>query len=200
MKLLGDQQIADWTPPTRFRFLQTSSETLAGVGIGPVGCDIAAHPLAKIQRFRKKPPGTGRRGCHRGDLHPLFAGNDLGDWMPAFRLRLSNFAAVSVIAIATWMQPGVSHAYTPEEQQACTPDAMRLCGDYVPDVDRITACMVQKKAQLSPQCAVFFHRGPAPGQASARRASRPMSIKPVSRKTGHSKRHKSKKTAKAGAS
>jgi hypothetical protein len=52
--------------------------------------------------------------------------------------------------------PTASEAYTDEQQQACSPDAMRLCGPYIPDVERITACMAQNKQQLSPQCRVFF--------------------------------------------
>src|SRR5512143_967322 len=104
--------------------------------------------------------------------------------MPAFRLGSSLLAAVSAIALATLIQPGASLAYTPEQQQACTPDAMRLCGEFVPNVDAITACMVQKKTQLSPQCRVFFRQGPEPSEASASRAAgKPMSIKPAVAKT-----------------
>ena len=62
-------------------------------------------------------------------------------------------------------------AHTPEQEQACTPDAMRLCGDYIPDVSRITTCMIQKKSQLSPQCRRVFRKAPAP----ARRAKQPVS-------------------------
>lgn len=58
-----------------------------------------------------------------------------------------------------------SNAYTFEEEQACTGDAFRLCSSEIPDVDRITACMVQKRDQLSSGCRVFF-RAP---QADARR-------------------------------
>ena len=72
-------------------------------------------------------------------------------------------AAVSFISVV----PTSVHAYTPEQQQACSPDAMRLCGDFVPDVDRITACMIQKKSQLSPECRRYFRPGPEPGEASA---------------------------------
>jgi hypothetical protein len=38
-----------------------------------------------------------------------------------------------------------SYAYTPQQEQMCTGDAMRLCGEYIPDVDRITACMVSSR-------------------------------------------------------
>ena len=62
-------------------------------------------------------------------------------------------------------------AYTPEQQQACTPDAMRLCGNFVPDVDRVTVCMIEKKSQLSPECRAHF--GPDPEPARPRRAGKP---------------------------
>lgn len=63
-------------------------------------------------------------------------------------------------------------AYTPEQEQACTPDAMRLCSSFIPNVDRITVCMIQKKSQLSPQCRRFFR--PQPG-ASRRAKKKPVS-------------------------
>ena len=53
-----------------------------------------------------------------------------------------------------------SRAYTAEQQQACMPDAFRLCSSEIPDVDRITACMIRNRSQLSPQCRASFH---APG-------------------------------------
>jgi hypothetical protein len=45
---------------------------------------------------------------------------------------------------------------TPEQQQACQPDAMRLCSEFVPDVERITACMVKNRIRLSPPCRAVF--------------------------------------------
>jgi len=39
-----------------------------------------------------------------------------------------------------------------DAQQACTPDAMRLCSDVIPDVVKVTACMKAKSSQLSPAC------------------------------------------------
>ena len=55
-----------------------------------------------------------------------------------------------------------SYAYTQEQQQMCTGDAMRLCASEIPDVDRVTACMVRQRAQLSDGCkAVFRYEPPA---------------------------------------
>jgi hypothetical protein len=97
--------------------------------------------------------------------------------MPAFRFQKSILAAVFGLALAVLVQPGAGFAYTPEEQQACSPDAMRLCGEFVPNVDAITACMIKKKAQLSPQCKVFFRQGPEPV------AGKPTNIAPKAAKS-----------------
>jgi len=43
-----------------------------------------------------------------------------------------------------------------KERRACTPDVERLCNDYVPDVDRIVACLLRARASLSPACAEVF--------------------------------------------
>ena len=41
-----------------------------------------------------------------------------------------------------------------EARQACTPDAMRLCSDFIPDVPKITKCMMHKYRLLSQECRV----------------------------------------------
>src|SRR5512137_699106 len=79
------------------------------------------------------------------------------------RLGLGALTAASVSLLS-----GSALAYTPEQQQACSDDAMRLCGNYVPDVDRITACMIQRKQYLSPACRAQF--GPPDQEAQGRPA------------------------------
>jgi hypothetical protein len=41
---------------------------------------------------------------------------------------------------------------TDQQRQACTPDVFRLCGAYIPDVDRITACLRGNGPRLSRPC------------------------------------------------
>lgn len=43
---------------------------------------------------------------------------------------------------------------TPEQRQACAPDAMRLCSDFIPDVPKITKCMKAKYKDLTRACRV----------------------------------------------
>ena len=45
---------------------------------------------------------------------------------------------------------------TPEQRRACTPDVFRFCGEFIPDPDRITACLRQKVSDLSPECRVVM--------------------------------------------
>jgi hypothetical protein len=73
---------------------------------------------------------------------------------------------------------GAAQAYSPEQEQMCTNDAMRLCSSDIPDVDRITACMIRQRAQLSPGCRAFF-RDPEPSPTlTPVTARKPLSIKP----------------------
>ena len=107
--------------------------------------------------------------------------------MPAFHSGKSLAAATLGMALAVLVLPRAGFAYTPEQQQACTPDAMSLCGEFVPNVDAITACMIRKKSQLSPQCRAFFRQGPEPDEV---RAGQPTNIKPVVAKKTKPKRKK----------
>ena len=93
--------------------------------------------------------------------------------------RNFQFGLMLATALSVSFLPTTGQAYTPEQQQACTPDAMRLCGPEIPDVDRVTACMVRNKSQLSPECRAFFRAGPEPSEASAAPAGRPMAIGPA---------------------
>ncbi len=119
--------------------------------------------------------------------------------MLAVRLGKFQLGLILATACSFSMWPAASRAYTPEEQQACSGDAMRLCGAFVPDVDRITVCMIQNKSQLSPQCRVFFR--PDPPAATPIAAGRPLSIRPTtSRKPVSAKARKPKKPKKPEAS
>ena len=75
------------------------------------------------------------------------------------------------------MLPATGRAYSPEQEQACSGDAVRLCSPEIPDVDRITACMIRNKAQLSPGCRVFFRPEPE-ASVTAVAAGGPLRIRP----------------------
>jgi hypothetical protein len=60
------------------------------------------------------------------------------------------------LSAMTFMPAPAAAQGTPEQRQACQPDALRLCSEFVPDVDRITACMIKNRIRLSPPCRAVF--------------------------------------------
>jgi hypothetical protein len=104
-----------------------------------------------------------------------------------------------LLATVLWVSisPAAGQTYTPEQEQACTGDAFRLCSSEIPDVARVTACMVAKKSQLSPPCRAQFGPDPEPREAAARPTGRPTVIRPATpRKAVNAKARKAKKPAK----
>jgi hypothetical protein len=49
-------------------------------------------------------------------------------------------------------------AFSAEAQQMCTGDAFRLCSPEIPDIPRITACMLKHRANLSSGCRTVMDR------------------------------------------
>jgi hypothetical protein len=87
--------------------------------------------------------------------------------MQTQRIVLSLVVAIAGIGAVT---PASSQEYrgTWEQQMACTPDVWRLCGDQIPDVNRIVACLRQNTPQLSSNCRAVFDS--SAGQQQANRA------------------------------
>jgi hypothetical protein len=51
-----------------------------------------------------------------------------------------------------------SFAFSAEAQQMCTGDAFRLCSSEIPNIDRITACMMKQRTSLSSGCRAVMDR------------------------------------------
>jgi hypothetical protein len=118
--------------------------------------------------------------------------------MPAVRSRNFRLSLMLATALPVSMLPTAGRAYTPDQQQACSGDAFRLCSAEIPDVDRVTVCMIRNKSQLSPECRVFFRPEPEP-EVTPIATGRPLSIRPPSRKPVSAKPRKPRKPTKSGA-
>ncbi len=93
---------------------------------------------------------------------------ELGDTFDMTRNRtIATLFALATTAIAFQTSPGF--AFSPEAQQMCSGDAMRLCSSEIPDIPRITACMVRNKAQVSPGCRAVMDREHAAAAASRKK-------------------------------
>lgn len=106
--------------------------------------------------------------------------------MTFFRIRHFQLGLMLATAMAASMWSTAGQAYTPEQEQACTGDAFRLCSAEIPDVARVTACMARNKSQLSPGCRAQFRPDPEPSAA----AGEPTNIRPAARKPVTSKARK----------
>ena len=98
--------------------------------------------------------------------------------MVAVQSRIFQCGLMLAMAFSVSLWSSAAEAYTPEQQQACTGDAMQLCGEFIPDVDRVTACMIRRKSQLSPGCRVYF-REPEPEAIPVARVRKPVRITPT---------------------
>jgi hypothetical protein len=68
-------------------------------------------------------------------------------------------AALLGLALTFASSPAAAQQWTPEQRAACEPDAMRLCQPYMPDVNRVRACMAHYRRYLSPACRAVFEGG-----------------------------------------
>jgi hypothetical protein len=101
------------------------------------------------------------------------------------------FGKLLVATAMTFAFVSAANAYTQEDEAMCTNDAFRLCSAEIPDVPRVTACMLRNKAQLSSGCrAVMNAHSPAPAPSatyqpvSSGKVSKPMSLTPPKAKPG----------------
>ena len=68
----------------------------------------------------------------------------------------------SVVAAVALLAPSLASAEISTDtvrqkaEQACYDDVNRLCGDAIPDEDRIKACMKLHRAGLNPKCRAIF--------------------------------------------
>ena len=70
-------------------------------------------------------------------------------------LRAAALLAFGLLTM-TGAMPALAQAYDPKAAELCTPDVLRLCNEFVPDVALITGCMQKNRRELSPECAAVF--------------------------------------------
>ena len=70
------------------------------------------------------------------------------------KVSLALVLAASFSAVASTS----SFAFSAEAQQMCTGDAFRLCSSEIPNISKITACMMKQRANLSSGCRAVMDR------------------------------------------
>jgi len=96
--------------------------------------------------------------------------------VPASRVDIATKVAPMklfvLIAIAFGLLSAPAIAQTAEQQQACTDDAFRLCGAFIPDRERVTVCMIQNKNKVGPACLAVMAHYSQPGNSAKATAHR----------------------------
>ena len=70
------------------------------------------------------------------------------------KVSLALAFAASVFALSST----ASFAFSAEAQQMCSGDAFRLCSSEIPNIPKITACMIRQRASLSSGCRTVLDR------------------------------------------
>ena len=94
-----------------------------------------------------------------------------------------------VAGVSLYRTGGANAEVSQEVQQACTPDAMRLCSEFIPDVAKITACMKAKRSQISSTCLTAMRGG---GRHEIRREAKHV-VRHERREERHEARHGSRR-------
>jgi hypothetical protein len=91
-------------------------------------------------------------------------------------LRLTSLAQrrVSLVLLSATVLPAPCFSQgTLEQRLACTPDVLRLCSAFIPNVDEITICLRERHVVLSDACRTVFETGmnqlPAVGDGTGAR-------------------------------
>jgi hypothetical protein len=66
--------------------------------------------------------------------------------------------ALTFAASFSALSSSSSFAFSSEAQQMCTGDAFRLCSSEIPNIPKITACMIKHRSDLSSGCRTVMDR------------------------------------------
>ena len=79
--------------------------------------------------------------------------------MTAFFTTVRNVSVVLAVAASlSAVTSTASHAFSEEARSQCTGDAFRLCSSEIPNIPKITACMVKNRGNLSSGCRAVMDR------------------------------------------
>jgi hypothetical protein len=83
---------------------------------------------------------------------------DQNNWMLR-SIRLAQRCVSLALLSATVLPVPCFSQGTLEQRLACTPDVLRLCSAFIPNVDEITICLRERNAELSDACRTAFEAG-----------------------------------------
>ena len=102
-------------------------------------------------------PGTVHGRCINNG--PRDAASNREPIMTNFFTTVRNVSAVLPVAASlSAVTSTSSFAYSEEARAQCTGDAFRLCSSEIPNIPKITACMIKNRSNLSAGCRAVMDR------------------------------------------
>lgn len=140
------------------------SGTSQAAPIAPESC-MCSHPKASVAQAHERHGRAEHKGSRRGGLFAQLGGlrsltamMGSGQGAGGLESMLGGMGgADGMQSMIAGMGGGAGTRDSQAARQACTPDAMRLCSDAIPDVARVKACMQAKSAQLSEPCRIAMN-------------------------------------------
>ena len=80
-------------------------------------------------------------------------------------MKIHTALALALFGLA--LTPAAVRADGQQDQQACMNDAMTVCGQFIPDRERVAACLISNRSHVSAACRAALTRF-NPKTASAR--------------------------------
>jgi hypothetical protein len=82
------------------------------------------------------------------------------------------FAFLMFAPAAGVFAPVAALAETQDEQNACMNDAFNVCGQDIPDRDKVAACLARNIKRISPECRTVMLRYQKPSVSPAKYSTR----------------------------
>jgi len=95
----------------------------------------------------------------------------------SFHRPLLSLAGFALILGLAWIATPAMAQGTQAQRDACSGDAMRLCGEFIPDPGRTGACLNARRAQLSPACRAVFGGSSSVRKAKVKRSKKARAAK-----------------------
>ncbi len=80
-------------------------------------------------------------------------------------MKIRTTLALAMFCLA--LAPAAVRADPQQDQQACMNDAMTICGQFIPNRERVGMCLYSNRSKISPACRQAMRRF-NPRTASAR--------------------------------
>ena len=66
--------------------------------------------------------------------------------------------AVAVISLCLMLAPLAARADAQQDREACMMDAQIVCGQFIPDRERVAQCLMANRDKISPACREAIKR------------------------------------------